>query len=190
MHSFDAPSGTTYFHNGDFSGFIEYGDSKGGYATLPFADLKALVAEYVRRERISAVEGQDSDVDEVSRLEEMTDDEVLGLSEKPATPPRVFKVQPAPFVDNLFEGGHEGTKLPYPFFFNESGQIQDSSNFWRGRVVRAVGFQRDLTVHEVNLWWRDALDDPQCAVGMYLVTTDSNGGMGVHETAVQSMTEL
>lgn len=69
MHSFNAPSGTTFHHNGDFSGFIEYEDSKGGYATLPFEDMKALVAEYVRRERIS-------------RLEEMSDDEVFGLEVK------------------------------------------------------------------------------------------------------------
>ena len=75
MHSFNAPSGRTYHHNGDFSGAVKFdaqvemmSPTSAGLAwvEVPFEDLRALVAEYARRERIS-------------RLEEMSDDEVLGL---------------------------------------------------------------------------------------------------------------
>lgn len=62
MHSFTAPSGRTYLHNGDFSGDVTValpldvvrGDSL--IASIPMADLVALVAEKIRRERISELE--------------------------------------------------------------------------------------------------------------------------------------
>jgi len=71
MHSFEAPSGTTYSHNGDFSGDVQFttlnADLRGTVSTVvvPFDDFKALVAEYVRRKKIESVE-------------RMTDDQALG----------------------------------------------------------------------------------------------------------------
>jgi hypothetical protein len=69
MHSFDAPSGRTYHHNGDFSGDVRLittvevlTDDRQSFVQketeidIPFADLAALVAEYVRRERASALD--------------------------------------------------------------------------------------------------------------------------------------
>jgi hypothetical protein len=58
---------TAFIHNGDFSGDIKIRCSRGAdEITLPFADIKAIVARYVIGER-------------VSRLEQASDDEILGL---------------------------------------------------------------------------------------------------------------
>lgn len=95
MHSFDAPSGATYHHNGDFSGFILVTVSPSSVNStwnhnnemieveLPFEDLKALVAKHVRNEKIHRIESGEGVVPDervaVTRLEELTDDEVLDL---------------------------------------------------------------------------------------------------------------
>jgi hypothetical protein len=203
MHSFDAPSGATYHHNGDFSGNVEFTvtamDRVNGVKAVPFADLKALVAQHVRNVRIEAIEnGDDYSLDAVAALEQMTDDQVLGIPviEKvaPIDPPitpvmRLVKLQPAPFVDAISVDGHVGTKLPYPFFVTEAGDVE-GQDFWRGDPLQVVGFQRDLAVQRIDLWWVDAVKDPQKAVRMYLVTTDANGGMGVHQTAIATVEVL
>lgn len=98
-----------------------------------------------------------------------------------------IRIQPGPYTDHLTDDGHELTKLPYPFFVNEETGAVGRQEFWQGTVLRVVGFQKDLARHEIDLWWEGAVKDPQRAVGMYVVTTDSEGGMGVHPTAVSSM---
>lgn len=99
---------------------------------------------------------------------------------------KIFKIQPSEFIDNMWEGGHVGTKLPYPFFVDEKGMI-DGQDFWNGDPYRVIGFQKDLAVHKVNLWWNDAVKDPSQVVGMYLVTANKKGDFGVHQTAVSSI---
>lgn len=60
MHSFDAPSGRSYFHNSDFDGDITFlGDSNSVTERpfdIPFEDIRALYLEYLRRSKISALE--------------------------------------------------------------------------------------------------------------------------------------
>jgi hypothetical protein len=69
MHSFNAPSGVTYHHNGDFSGSVilteeeimQFGLDGGGSGVgngvyIPFEDIRALYLEYLRRSKISALE--------------------------------------------------------------------------------------------------------------------------------------
>ena len=53
----------TFFHHGDFSGDIDIADKKTGKTLLsvPFADLKALVSEWVQGEKISKLEDADDD---------------------------------------------------------------------------------------------------------------------------------
>jgi hypothetical protein len=205
MHSFDAPSGATYFHNGDFSGTVEViarileteeFDSDTGKVEIPFEDMKALVAQHVRNARIEAIEnGDDYSLEAISALEEMSVDEVLGVpvakpttpTDPPATPvTRLIKLQPAEFIDNISDDGHIGRKLPYPFYITEAGYVE-GQDFWRGDPIRVVGFQRDLARMEIDLWWSDAVREPHSAIGMYLVTTDAKGGMGVHQTAIASI---
>jgi hypothetical protein len=89
MHNFDAPSGTTFHHNGDFSGDVTFiakiletedYDSDTGVISVSFDDLKALVAKHVRDAKIYAIEiGDHYSIEAVVALETATDDEVLGL---------------------------------------------------------------------------------------------------------------
>jgi hypothetical protein len=101
---------------------------------------------------------------------------------------KVIRIQPNPEIDNMVDG-HEMTKLPYAFVADETGAIA-GQDFWRGTVTRVIGFQRDLAVHHIDLFWREVVEDPQLAVGMYIVTSDSAGDWGVHNTAVRDMTVL
>lgn len=94
----------------------------------------------------------------------------------------LIKLQPEPFVDQIVDG-QELTKLPYPYAADETGAIQNQ-DFWQGHVARVVGFQKDLAHQQIDLWWADVVEDPQQAVGMYLVTADSKGDFSVHNTAI------
>lgn len=96
----------------------------------------------------------------------------------------MIKLQPAPETDNIVDG-HELTKLPYPFFVTDEGKI-DQQDLWQGDPYRAIGFQKDLAVHMIDLWWTDAIKDVGQVVGMYLVTSNSSGKWGVHRTAISS----
>lgn len=100
----------------------------------------------------------------------------------------VLRVQPAPRIDNLTSDGYELTQQPYPLFVSKDGSV-GRQDFWDGRILRVVGFMRDLAVQRVDLWWKDAYADPQRAVGMYVVATDKDGGMFNLDTAVESITE-
>lgn len=96
-----------------------------------------------------------------------------------------IRIQPHARIDNITDDGHAMTQLPYPLFVNEADGSVQRQDFWQGKVLRVVGFQKDLARHEIDLWWSEAAKDPQRAVGMYIVTTDKDGGMGVHDTAVR-----
>lgn len=91
-------------------------------------------------------------------------------------------VQPAQYVDQI-KDGHEMTKLPYPLVIGEDGLI-GQQDLWRGNPFRAIGFQKDLAVQQIDLRWVDALKDPQTMLGMYLITSSADGTWGVHETAI------
>lgn len=98
---------------------------------------------------------------------------------------KIIKLQPAEFTDNI-HNGHQMTKLPYPYFVGEDGEI-GSQDLWRGDPKQVIGFQRDLAVQKIDLWWADAVDDPQQAVGMYLVTANEEGDWGTHQTAISDV---
>jgi hypothetical protein len=59
---------TIFHHNGDFSGDIHiyFENNSGAEILIPFDDIKGLVAEYIRREKIS-------------KLEDAEDNELLGV---------------------------------------------------------------------------------------------------------------
>jgi hypothetical protein len=99
-----------------------------------------------------------------------------------------FMIQPASFIDQM-KDGHEMTKRPYPFFVDAMGLV-GNQDFWQGSVVRVAGFQKDLAVQQIDLRWKDAMKDPGKAVGMYLVTVDSKGNYGVHNTAMETVEEV
>lgn len=97
----------------------------------------------------------------------------------------IYMLQPSEFVDQIRDG-HEMTKLPYPFFVNEDGSVR-RQDFWDGRPFKVIGFQTDLAVQQIDLWWADATKDPQKAVGMYVVTADEDGDIGVHISAIANV---
>ncbi len=57
-----------YFHNGDFSGDMQVADKKTGETIfeIPFADMKRVVAQYIKDIKIA-------------KLEDSADDEILGI---------------------------------------------------------------------------------------------------------------
>jgi hypothetical protein len=97
---------------------------------------------------------------------------------------RLIRLQPSEYVDQMIDG-HEMTKLPYPFYVYEDGTV-GRQDFWQGDPSRVIGFQKSLSVQHVDLWWSDAVRDPSKAVGMYVVTCNVDGQMGVHLTAIAS----
>jgi hypothetical protein len=81
MITTELPNGRVFLHNGDFSGDLEINvhpaeleelDTEDGTQlfrlAIPFEDIKAIVADYVRRVR-------------TVELEQMSDDQVLGVGE-------------------------------------------------------------------------------------------------------------
>ena len=102
---------------------------------------------------------------------------------------RAFRIQTEPYTDQITDDGHELSKLPYPLIADENGMIA-GQDFWCGLHHHVIGFQKDLSVQVIDLRWKDALDDLDKAIGMYLVTSDRAGDWGSLWTAVKSVTEL
>lgn len=97
---------------------------------------------------------------------------------------KIITLQPAAGTDQITEDGTELQQLPYPFHvLAEDGSIE-RQDFWQGNPLRVIGFAARLDREQVDLWWRDVARDPQRAVGMYVVTQDSRGGMAVHLSAI------
>lgn len=101
---------------------------------------------------------------------------------------KAIKFQPSEYTDHMTEDGHEMTKLPWPIVA-EPGEIYGYvvGDHWMGSVTKVIGFQKDLAVHRIDVHWTDVVKDPQQAVGMYIVTTDKDGNMAVHETAISDV---
>lgn len=106
---------------------------------------------------------------------------------KPVPAPRILRVQPASRIDNLTADGQEMTQQPYPLFVSEDGSV-GRQDFWDGRILRVLGFQRDLAVQQLDLRWAYAWTEPEKAVGMYVVAVDKDGNMFNLDTAVESIT--
>jgi hypothetical protein len=102
---------------------------------------------------------------------------------------KIIEVQLSEWTDHLTDEGQELTKLPYPFFVDETGAV-GRQDFWNGIVKMVIGFQKDLAVDTVDLGWNEAYEDPSSAVGMFVVTSDHSGNWSTHLTAVKSMNLL
>jgi hypothetical protein len=101
----------------------------------------------------------------------------------------MFKIQPAPRIDMITDDGHVGTQLPYPIHADNKGGVE-FPEIHAGHVVRIIGFQKDLAVKQIDLSWSEAQKHPDQVVGMYLVSSDSEGTWGVHDTAVETFEEV
>lgn len=104
------------------------------------------------------------------------------------------KLQPAQFVDQVVDGV-ELFKLPYPLCFHLDGS-NAYADFWQGNYQNVLGFQRDLGVQRVEVWWHSLVEefaksgDPavfEQVVGMYLVSADKHGDITVCTNRVSSV---
>lgn len=90
MHSTDLPSGGYANHHGDYSGDVTF-NIRTGLAipfeevvkgcqyirvSIPFGDLRALVLGHLRGVLISKIEQSSDDIEQITRLERMNDDDL------------------------------------------------------------------------------------------------------------------
>jgi hypothetical protein len=104
-------------------------------------------------------------------------------------PPVLYRIQPEDRVDGMSVEHGARYQRPWPVGAYADGSVLGADDQWCGKVTRVIGFQADLARKQIDLSWSDFLLEPQKAVGMYLVTSDSEGTWGVHDTAVESITE-
>lgn len=93
-------------------------------------------------------------------------------------------IQEAPITDNITNDGHIGARRPWPVVDGEDGSIVVPSSMLG--MLRVVGFQKDLAVRQIDIWWEDAFADPSSVIGKYLVATYGEDKMGVSLSAVDS----
>lgn len=100
-----------------------------------------------------------------------------------------FTIQPASYVDHITEDGEQLTKRPYPLHTDDKGNVlrRESS---QGDPKRVPGFLKDPAVQQIDLPWYAFLEDPQAAVGMYVIYQDHKGDYGNLVTAVETVEVL
>lgn len=91
---------------------------------------------------------------------------------------RVFTIQPRMRPD---------MQLPYPFFVREDGRVE-RQDFWRGKVFRVIGFQASLNKMTVDLFWHDAVRNPEKATGMYVVLADDKNAWSTETSPTEPLT--
>lgn len=92
-------------------------------------------------------------------------------------------MQEAPITDNITADGHVGSRLPWPVIADEDGIVAVPSSRLMHRVV---GFQRDLALQQVDVFWSEAYADPSKVVGMYMVSENHSGKYQCGLSAVDS----
>jgi hypothetical protein len=88
-------------------------------------------------------------------------------------------------IDGILEDGTTRGSLPYPFYGDEDGMIQNQ-DLWQGEAYKIIGFQKDLAVQRIDLHYRDAFKNPDATVNMYMIVSNAQGKWSVYETAVKT----
>lgn len=99
---------------------------------------------------------------------------------------RVVTLQPSSHVDGITEDGEEMTKRPYPFHVNVKGEIVGGAE----KGGRVIGFVGDPARYEIDLDWDEIYLAPQRAVGLYVVTSDTDGVWSTHTLAIESVRDV
>jgi hypothetical protein len=103
---------------------------------------------------------------------------------------KLIQIQPEPVIDNIWglkEGRIAfGEQLPYPFAVKENGDV-DGQDFWQGDPAVVVGFQNDEEIQRVDLWWHDAVKDPQSIVGKFPVMRTDKGRLYTYTVKIESV---
>lgn len=102
---------------------------------------------------------------------------------------RTFMIQPSAYVDHITEDGAELTRSPYPLYTDDEGNVL-KQEFWRGDPQRIPGFMRDAAVQQIDVPWSAFVEDPQQAVGMYIICQDDKGNYSNQMTAVERVETL
>jgi hypothetical protein len=97
---------------------------------------------------------------------------------------KYLNMQEAPVVDSVTEDGHIGSRQPWPVIADADGTVYTPSSMLGLR--RVFGFQKDVHVQKIDLYWEEAFADPSKAVGMYMVTIDKHDVMAGSMSAVSS----
>lgn len=103
----------------------------------------------------------------------------------------VISIQPAQFTYNVWVGRAgdivEGKKSPYPFHVDAAtGDVRDQ-DFWKGDPYRVVGFQNDVGVQRVDLWWEQAARNPDSIVGKFPVMLEKGIGLYTYVLPIESV---
>lgn len=101
---------------------------------------------------------------------------------------KYLKIQQAPVTDNITADGHVGARLPWPVIADSEGLVHIPSS--QLGMTRIPGFQKNLAVMRVDVWWPEVFADPDKAIGMYLVSYYDGGPMAVCLSAVDSVEVL
>lgn len=100
----------------------------------------------------------------------------------------IITLQPASRTDHITPEGLELTQKPYPMHVNERGWLAPGTPY-SSEANRVVGFTADLARQHVDLKWDDFVDDdPQRAVGMYVITEKAPGRFSTWEIAIETVT--
>lgn len=78
--------------------------------------------------------------------------------------------------------------LPYPFFCDAATGRVGRQDFWQGEVSGIIGFQQQLGVQHVDLFWGDAAQQPERMHGMFPVLVDADGNLSTWTTPVTRTT--
>ena len=82
---------------------------------------------------------------------------------------------------------YNSDRLPYPYFVDEETGLIGRQDFWKGYPYQLVGFAENPRAGEIDLWWAEAVQDPDQVSGMYPVTIDADGEISTHRLEVASM---
>lgn len=100
---------------------------------------------------------------------------------------KLINIQRAPEVDGISDDGNPRYRKPWPVSVRQDGSVE---NFGRNHPllpVQVVGFQDNVHVQHVDVFWPDAVNRLPEMVGKYLVTVDGDENMGVYQTTVVSI---
>lgn len=163
---------TIDFTNGNGRGILNY--LKEYAETVSCSDM----TDYTRGERTAA--------DKVlERISEINRQFRADSSAKKTV--RVHTLHFSPRTDKITEDGEELQQVPYPFHANPEGHI-GAQDIWQGDPAKVIGFVRKLGEQRVDLRWKEFLNDPQQAVGMYVITADREGNWSTHVGAISEVT--
>jgi hypothetical protein len=99
----------------------------------------------------------------------------------------IITIQPG----NTLDGTYDPLKsLPKPFHVDAATGEIGRQEFWQGDPFSVIGFQKDVDVQTIDLYWDAAAADPDQIVGMFPVLIDTSKGEGIPYTFTLPITRV